>query len=697
MASGQRTRADRLLPAEPLPTAFGRIECVADTPDLEETPNVEGRPQDHEQQEQDHHEHPEQLGAVEVRGAAGSDAIGTDPEAIAAAREIDEREQRHECHEDDRSNDDPDDDADTGHDPHQGTGGCPLRLAPFRGPVIPSLRGESHRCDMTDDRTVSGYHVETFTPEESAVLGRFFTSVEGPVFGLVNLPEVVKGALFARYSRSPKSLRRLFLDEFYDTPEVGIAAIADHLSDDEGVSRGRAEQLYERVFTQYGDDSVAQLGGVHLACEQASNVLTKVLEWGRLAAYLEQSTRYIYYDRPLGGRYRYHVPAEIEGAGLGETFRTTMDGLFDTYSGLTDRLDRYYRELHPQQEGDSDFVYRSTIRARVCDDLRGLLPAATTSNVGIYATGQAYEMLLLRMRASRLAEVRAYADLMLIELRTMIPAFLRRVDLPERGGAWSTYLAATAERVQAEVGHLDLEPEPRPEVTLVDFDPDGESKIAAAALYGVTDLPDDQLLAHVSALPEADRSRLIRAYVGDRGNRRHKPGRAMERTDYRFDILCDYGIFRDLQRHRMMTLEWQLLGTSHGYVVPESLADIGAVDAWDTAMETAATLHRDIAGSLGAEVAQYAVPLAYRIRFFMQMNAREAFHLLELRTARGGHEGYRRVCQEMHRLIRDEAGHALVADAMIYVDHDSHGLARLETERRAAARRAAAGVADPDD
>ena len=177
----------------------------------------------------------------------------------------------------------------------------------------------------------------------------------------------------------------------------------------------------------------------------------------------------------------------------------------------------------------------------------------------------------------------------------------------------------------------------------------------------------------------------------------HKPGRAFERSDYRFDVLCDYGIFRDLQRHRMLTLEWQRLGTSHGYVVPEALQDVDAVDTWGQAMSNAAELHAEVSDRLGTEVAQYVVPLAYRIRFYMQMNAREAFHLLELRTAQGGHEGYRRVCQEMHRLIRDVAGHTLVADAMTYVDHDSYGLARLETERRAAAKRAAAGVADPDD
>jgi len=555
------------------------------------------------------------------------------------------------------------------------------------------MRGDSDNTTMASE-----YHRESFTDSEISTLDRFFTNTSGPVFGLTNLPEVVKGALFARYSRSPKSLRRLFIDEFYNSPEIGIGAIAGQIDgEDSGVRLERAEELFQRVFTQYGDDSVAQLGGVHLACEQASNVLTKVLEWGRIAAYLEQSTRYMFYDKLLGNRYRYHTPPEVTAAGRGASYRTELDALFESYGALTEQLTRYYETLHPQQSGDTDFIYRSTIRAKVCDDLRGLLPAATISNVGIYATGQSYEMLLLRMRASPLAEVRDYADLMLVELRKLIPAFLRRVDIPDRGGEWSKYLAETSATMEDLASSLDFPAEPRPEVTLVEYDPDAELKIAAAALYSVTDAPDDVLLEHVRSLATDERKRLFAAYIGDRTNRRHRPGRAMERSGYRFDILCDYGIFRDLQRHRMMTLEWQTLGTNHGYVTPDGINDVGVADAWDAAMERAANHHRSLADSVGHKVAQYAVPLAFRIRFFMQMNAREAFHLLELRTVEGGHTGYRRVCQEMHRLIGEEAGHRLIADAMQYVDHKTYGLGRLESERRAAARRAAAGIADPTD
>jgi len=553
------------------------------------------------------------------------------------------------------------------------------------------MRTEEHG----DTTMASEYHSEPFTDSEVAVLDRFFTNTTGPVFGLVNLPEVVKGALFARYSRSPKSLRRLFLDEFYDAPDIAIEAIAANLDDDPSLRLKRAEELYQRVFTQYGDDSVAQLGGVHLACEQASNVLTKVLEWGRLAAYLEQSTRYMFYDKPLGDRYRYFIPPEVDQAGLGDSYRAEIDALFESYSALTDRLTRYFETLHPQQADDSDYVYRSTIRAKVCDDLRGLLPAATTSNVGIYATGQSYEMLLLRMRASGLAEVRDYADLMLVELRKMIPAFLRRVDVADRGGAWSQYLADTANAIGDLAATHTIDSAPRPAVTLVEYATEAETKIAAATLYSVSDAPDDSLLTYVRGLSAPERQELFTAYVGDRSNRRHRPGRAMERADYRFDILCDYGIFRDLQRHRMMTLEWQTLGTAHGYITPESITELDLSDQWDQAMQRAADHHRALVDAVGRSVAQYAAPLAYKVRFFMQMNVREAFHLLELRTGEGGHQGYRRVCQEMHRLIRDEAGHHLIADAMEFVDHESYGLGRLDSERRSAAKRAAAGIAEP--
>ena len=531
------------------------------------------------------------------------------------------------------------------------------------------------------------YVHEEFTDDEAEVLRRYVTNLEGPVFALVNLPEVVKGALFARYSRTHKSLRRLFLDEF-----VGELDTAGDASIDATVGLARAEDLYRRVFFEYGDDSVAQLGGVHLACEQASNLLTKVLEWGRLMAYLEQSTRYLAYDTRLEGRFRYHRPAEVLSSPLGTRYVADIDSLFATYAELLPAMVDWYRERHPRQPGDSDLVYRRAIRAKAFDSLRGLLPAAAVSNVGIYGSGQAYEQLILRMRAHPLPEARAYAELMLAELRKVIPSFLSRVDRPERGGEWTAYLAATA-AATAEVAErllAGMEPEPRPAVTLVDWDPDAEVKLAAAILYPHSSLPDDQLLERARALTGAEREALLAAWVGERRNRRHKPGRALERVGYRFDVLSDYGAFRDLQRHRMLTIQWQPLTPRHGFELPADVAEAGLGERFEEAMATSAALHDALADALGDRhpaSPAYAVALAYRVRYSIDLNARSALHLLELRTQPSGHTGYRRVCQDMHRLIAERAGHRAIAAAMRFVSHEGAGLERLEGERRAEERR----------
>src|SRR5581483_5269691 len=261
----------------------------------------------------------------------------------------------------------------------------------------------------------------------------------------------------------------------------------------------------------YGDDSVAQLGGAHIACEGVSNIVTKVLEWGRLMAYLEQSTRYVpYTDRP-GGQWKYRVPAELDDPSLRDAFVATMDAAFETYAKWIPAMEAHFRAKYPKAPEDSDGVYRSVIRAKALDTLRGLLPAATTSNVGLFGTGQAYEMLLLRMFAHPLAEVRACAELMLAELRQVIPAFLQRLDQPSRGGRWIEYFRDTRHRFDDRISAM-LEPiraEPRPEVTLTEFDPDGEAKVVAAALYSASDLPDDQLLSLARRLPAEERRSIL--------------------------------------------------------------------------------------------------------------------------------------------------------------------------------------------
>ena len=533
------------------------------------------------------------------------------------------------------------------------------------------------------------YAEEAFTDEETEVLRRYVTNVDGPVFALVNLPEVVKGALFARYSRSAKSLRRLFLDEF-----VGELDVSGDVGVDATVGLRRAEELYDRVFLEYGDDSVAQLGGVHLACEQASNVLTKVLEWGRLMAYLEQSTRYVPYDSRLSsGHYRYHRDPAVLESPLGARYVGDMDRMFDAYASSLPDMQTWLARRFPQQQGDSDFVYRQSIRAKALDALRGLLPAATLSNVGIYGTGQSYEMLLMRMRAHPLPEARHYAELMLDELRKVIPSFLQRMDIAERGGAWTAYLADTRSRTEEVVARLwpdaGIGEGAVSGVTLVDWDPEGEDKVLAAMCYPSTALPEDEVLRRVRALGAEDRRAVVRAYIGERGNRRHRPGRALERTDYRFDVVSDYGAFRDLQRHRMLTIEWQELTPDLGYDMPAIVAEAALDDRFESTMARSADLYARMAEHCPAQAA-YAVALAFRIRYSMQMNAREAMHVAELRSGEQGHPAYRAVAQQMHMLIAQRAGHRVIAEAMSYVDHADHDLERLASERRAEVRRTAA-------
>ena len=534
------------------------------------------------------------------------------------------------------------------------------------------------------------YVSETFTETEMAILRPYFTNLDQPVFALVNLPEVVKGALFARYSRSSKSLRRLFLDEF-----VGDLDLSGDLSFDASIGLRRAEELYEKVFFEYGDDSVAQLGGVHLACEQASNVLTKILEWGRLMSYLEQSTRYLGYDNRLStGHYRYFRAPEILESGLGARYIGDCDRMFDSYAAMLPAVQTWLAKRFPQEAGDSDFVYRQAIRAKALDAVRGVLPAAAISNLGIYGTGQGYEMLLLRMRAHPLPEARHYADMMLEELRKVIPSFLRRVDLEDRGQRWSDHLENSSLATANVVSRLwpdALEAEgqsglPVGEVDLIDFDPEGEDKVLAAIAFGSTRLSEAEALRRVRLLGTDERASLMHAYTGERENRRHKPGRAFERTDYRFEFVSDYGAFRDLQRHRLLTIEWQPLNPALGYDLPSIVEEAGQAGEYAETMDRSRDLYEALLEPF-PDQAPYAVALAYRLHYVMQMNAREAMHLIELRSGPQGHPSYRRLAQQMHRLIGEKAGHHLLAEAMTHVDHGNTDLERLEAERAAERRR----------
>lgn len=520
---------------------------------------------------------------------------------------------------------------------------------------------------------------------DDALLERFLTDPDGDVFAITDLPEVVKGAMFARYSRYGGSLKQLFVDEF-----------AEDLKTDDPAAR--AEALYERVFDQFGDDSVAQLGGAHVALENVSNLLTKRIEWGRLAAYLEQSTRYIAYDNKVDGRYRYHRAAEIMAGPHAQAYVREMDAIFDLYASLVPEVLAWVRQRWPQDADTSAFVWKNATKAKALDLLRGLLPAATTSNVGMFASGQSYEGLLLRLNADNLAESHTVSDALLRQLRKIIPSFVTRVDRPDRGGAWSAYLADTRDQTaELAARYLDgVTPEAADLVTLTDWSPkdpvEAEVALVTAALYPHVRLPESQIEQQVRAFSADQRAQVLRAYVGERGNRRHKPGRGFEQVWYRFDVLGDYGGFRDLQRHRMLTMQWQDLTTRHGYDTPPELDEVQLADGgsaaakWHEALSRSHQLYEQLLPD-HPHAAQYAVCFAYKVRYVMQLNARAAMQMLELRSTPQGHPQYRAVVQQMHTAIAQVAGHHAVAEAMSYVDHGSSELERLESERAAERRR----------
>src|SRR3954453_4731823 len=429
------------------------------------------------------------------------------------------------------------------------------RSLPRRGADLPSVqpaaKGSGDAGDRARVRRPVRYPSDDLTASERVRLAAHVTDLDGPVVALTNPPETVKGALFARYSRYPGTLRRLFLDEFADSiPERGGAY--------DGAEGRRAAELYERIFVGYGDDSVAQLGGAHVACEWTSNILTKILQRPRLGAYLEQSTRYIAYDTPMpGGGYRYFRDPE-----LGPGYAAAMDGLFGAYSEALPRVRAWVEDTFPRTDGEPPAARCRAVNAKAFDLLRGLLPAASLSHMGIYATGQAYEQLILHLLGHPLPEARHYGGLLLDALKAVMPSFVSRVERPDRGGEWIGYLErrrAAGERWAARLGLDRAEgAEDRPSVKLLHVDGD-EDALLAALLFEAAGASEERTREEVARLGDAERAPRLAALGGERANRRHRPGRGVEALRYRFEVVSDYGAFRDLQRHRMLTVQWQAL------------------------------------------------------------------------------------------------------------------------------------------
>ncbi|MFL5822007.1 MAG: FAD-dependent thymidylate synthase [Solirubrobacteraceae bacterium] len=529
------------------------------------------------------------------------------------------------------------------------------------------------------------YPVESFSQSEQERLRPHFTNLDQPVFALVNLPETVKGALFARYSRYPGTLRRLFLEEFAD----GLPEASERWDSTEGK---RAAELYERIFVGYGDDSVAQLGGAHVACEWVSNILTKILQRPRLGAYLEQSTRYIPYDAPLpangagsAGGYRYYRDPD-----LGPSYAAAMDELFATYSRSLPRVIAWAEEEFPRGADEPPAAHARAVRAKALDLLRGLLPASSLSHMGIFATGQSYEQLILHLLAHPLPEAQRYGRMILSELQAVMPSFVTRVERPERGGEWISYLEARAATGRRWAERLGLAEEEQgdhgPSVRLTRVQGD-EDDLLCALLFEAGPCSEEAIRDVVAELDATERRQLLDDLVGARANRRYRPGRGYEAVRYRFEIVADYGAFRDLQRHRMLTVQWQTLTPDLGAGVPEQVDLAGCGDDYRRALEVSRQEYERLQDAGLAEAAPYALCLGYRIRFILDLNAREAMQLIELRSGREGHPSYRAVAHEMHAQIASV--HPAIAETMVHVDQQTEPrLERILSEMRSQARAA---------
>lgn len=530
-------------------------------------------------------------------------------------------------------------------------------------PIVQSASNARQNEPYTIKHDDGSYSI---TDAGRAYLHEAITSTDSNVYAFGDtLSPVTIAAAMARLSRRGDDMRVTILDEF-----------ADKL--------GKDEKLLERVITAYGDDSVQQLGGIHVVVENASNILTKKLEWGRLAAYLEQSTRYIYFDqKDKNGKYRYYVPTELKPS-IKKQYIEAMDAIFDQYSSMVHELTEYVRNNSQTPKAERDIAWQGATRAQACDAVRSVLPVATTSTVGIFASGQALESLIMHLQSDELPEAQVVGNQLLEEARKVIPTFLQRADKPERGGAMIAYRANTFQAVKKlakdylPTNHASS---PTKAVSLNDFWPKNELLLVPDMLYEHSSLPLEELQSEVSSWGYDKKIEVFKAYMGERLNRRHRPGRALEKAHYSWDLVCDYGIFRDLQRHRMVDdLNWQLLTPRYGFEIPKLVEDAGLSDAFEACFDVSLKLYSLLQQAGYQLEAQYATLLGHRMRWKVTYNAREAFHLHELRTSPQGHPGYRKLVLEMHEKLAEV--HPLLAESMKFVNTDEDPeLTRLAAER----------------
>ena len=529
---------------------------------------------------------------------------------------------------------------------------------------------------------------EEFTSSQLKILQRYVTNTSSHIFVLRNLPEVIKGALFSRYSRSKLGLRSLLLKDFISNEaESSFASIVGESSDASGEEQAlaikKAQNFYDRILDGYGDDSISELGGAHLAIENVSMLAAKLLEDSRIGGSpLEKSTRYIYFDQKIKGEFLYYREPILMTSAYRDLYIDTCNMLFDTYSRLVAPLKEKFEQEMPKATEISEVAYKVALRAKVCDCLRGLLPAGTLTNMGIYGNGRFFESLIHKLNCSNLAEMQEIGKRSYEELAKVIPSFIRRAEPSHRTHQSFSQFHEAMQMELAIVTAQNVafsERSMKRGAHLIDYDPDAVIKVVAALMFPITDKGIKELREYCRELPEEELARILDAACNTRENRRHKSPRALENAEFTFEILTDFGIYRDLHRHRLLTQERQQLCCDYGYYTPPEIVELDIEEDYHTALNKAKEAYDIIAQELPEE-AQYVVPMAYNVRWYFHINLRGLQWLCELRSSPAGHPQYRYIAQSMAKAVSEVF--PIFERFFKFVDYEGYDMGRLGQEQR---------------
>lgn len=534
---------------------------------------------------------------------------------------------------------------------------------------------------------------EEFTESQLKVLSHYVTNTSSHVFALRNLPEVIKGALFSRYSRSSLGLRGLLLKEFIsNSDESAFAHITGNIESSEVESQTaaikKAQNFYDRILDGYGDDSIGELGGAHLAIENVSMIAAKFIEDCRIGGSpLEKSTRYIYFDQKFNGEYLFYREPILMTSAYRDVYIETCNMLFDTYSSLIPPLTEMIKEKMPKDPNSSNAAYTAALRAKVLDCLRGLLPAGTMTNMGVYGNGRFYDQLIHKLHCNNLAELQDIGKKTYDEISKVLPSFIRRAELTHHTHVNYAVFYEAMLNEQKLVASQNLPKIPQSldqGVRLLSCETDGVQKVAAALLFAFGNRSLADLREYCNTLSEEELARILETAASARENRRQKSPRALEHACFTFEIVADFGVYRDLHRHRMLTQERQVLSCDYGYYTPPEIVGTELEAKYHKAMADAKEVYDEIAVSLPEE-AQYVVPMAYNVRWYFNVNLRALQWLCELRSAPAGHPTYRLVAQQMAKQVSQAV--PAFERFFKFVDYEGYELGRLGQEEKKESKR----------